>query len=157
MGERTSGRNNNARTLVFAGWDAPRALSPRRRCHFGPLVAPSYGGTHVRSPLDAPEACCRLNSGYIFGRGRTLIAGLYGGNHARIPLGASKANPRLNFGYILARNLFRRLVAVRQESCSRLGAVAISDPWSSSVPPEERLITRACYQRSASPQERFIP
>ena len=61
-------------------------------------------GTHAQSPLDAPEACCRLDPGYIFARGRAWIAGLYGGKHARTPLGASKANSRLNFGYILARS-----------------------------------------------------
>ena len=104
MGERTRGRNNNARTSVFAKWDAPRALSPRCRGHFRPLIAPLYGGTHVRSPLGAPKACCRLSPGYIFARGRAWIAGLYGGKHARTPSGASKTNSRLNFGYILARS-----------------------------------------------------
>ena len=71
---------------------------------FDPLIAPLFGGTHVRSPLGAPKACCRLSPGYIFARGRAWIAGLYGGKHARTPSGASKTNSRLNFGYILARS-----------------------------------------------------
>ena len=157
MGERTRGRDNNVRTLVFAEWDTPWALSPRRRCHFRPLIAPLLKGDARAIAIGRSRGVLSPEVWFLFARGRALIAGLYWGKHARIPLGASKANPRLNFGYILASSRFRRLIAVRQESCSRLGAVVISDPWSSCVSPEERFMTRACHQMSVSPKERFIP
>ena len=53
--------NNNARTLCFSTLSAPRALSPRRRGHFRPLIAAFRRGTHAQTPLDAPEACSGLS------------------------------------------------------------------------------------------------
>ena len=79
---------------VFSTLSAPRALSPRRRGHFRPLIVAFRGGTHAQTPLDAPEACSRLSFRYIFARSRALIAALHRGTHAQTPSDAPEARTR---------------------------------------------------------------
>ena len=94
--------------VIFISYDAPRALSPRRRGHFGPLIAALHGGTRAQTPLDAPEACSRMSSGYIFFRSCALERFT-----ARAPLGqgpgdapeAAAEGPHRSFLGCLGRGL----------------------------------------------------